>query len=234
MKKTEYGDGFESIKGDRLNMYDDDNFDVDGTGQIPSRNIHSDADDKGLYEADSGDYGDNFDSQTGEDAKENMYDDDYEDSKEEYYINTTPSDRKNRRGNNRKKSQKKNGSNKKVSVILAVLAVLCLIAAVIFAVSQCSDEDGDSKATTAPTTKGSTAVQTTQPQYYETEAYTEPVETEAPTQIYTEEPTEVYTQPPTQAPETQAPTQTEPVVTEPQTEATEVTQIQQTTEVPVV
>ena len=92
--------------------------------------------------------------------------------------------------------------------MLTVAAVMCLVAAIVFAVMQCSGGNGDKKTTTAPSTKVSTAAVTTQAQIPdETEAvYTEPIVTEAPA-------TEVYTEAPTEAPQTQAP-ETQPVVTE--------------------
>ena len=126
----DYGDNFD-VTGGSSNDYDLDNFDVDAADNF-SHTVHSEAEETNRNDADD-DYGDNFDSQTGEDNKEYSFDDDYENNSEEYYINTTPSGKSKSGG----KKKKKKSSNKAVAAVLTVAAVMCLVAAIVFAVTQC-------------------------------------------------------------------------------------------------
>lgn len=236
--RDNYDDGFE-LSSNSGGSYDLDNFDdgispdnkrqpesgdnFDKTGDRRKSRVNSDSRQKNP----AADYGDGFDSQTGEDKAEqkpeNEYNDDYSISSVSKAKRTYNNANAHNNMSGSKKPHKKKGSFK-IAVVLAVLAVICLIAAVIFAFSKCSIGKGGNTAATAPTTQRVTTAPVTQ-QITDAPVYTEPEQTEPqPTEpVYTEpvqtepQPTEpVYTEPQPTEPQPTEPVYTEPVQTEPE------------------
>lgn len=157
-----------------------DNYDTDGVAHKVSTENSADIDDE------TDEYGDDFDSQTGEDntkTKVNVYDD----SVDEYYFNRQPIE-----------SKLKENNGKKIAIILSIVASVCVIVALLFAITQCSKiEDTEKKPTTtsATTSVVETTAYQTQAQQEETTVYEE---TEAPTTEPVTEPT-IVTEAPTEA-----------------------------------
>lgn len=236
--RDNYDDGFE-FAGNSGGSYDLENFDDDISFDNKRQPESGENYDKIVNRRKSGvnadsrqdnpaaDYGDGFDSQTGEDKAEqkpeNVYDDDYSSSGMSKAKRTYNNANAHNNMSGGKKPHKKKGSFK-IAVVLAVLAVICLIAAVIFAFSKCSIGKGGNTETTVPTTQRVTTAPVTQqitdaPVYTEPEPtepeYTEPEQTEP---VQTEpEPTEpVYTEPQPTEPQPTEPEYTEPVQTEPE------------------
>lgn len=144
------------------------------------------------------DYGDNFDSQTGEQVSKATMDFQYDlsaDDRGNYYTKSTI------RPERKKVVKKKKRTSRNMAVILTIAAVICLIIAVVFAFTQCSSQKKDEKVTTSPSTEQVTTEQPTTE--YGDDNYVP---------VYTEEPT--YEPETEYVPETEAPVQT----TEPQTE----------------
>ncbi len=156
------------------------------------------------------DYGDNFDSQTGEQVSKATKDFQYDlssDDRGNYYTKSTI------RPKRKKVVKKKKRTSRNMAVIFTIAAVICLIIAVVFAFTQCSSQKKDNKATTAPSTEQVTTVQPTTE--YGDDNYVP---------VYTEEPT--YEQQTEYQPETEAPVQTQP-----QTEYQPVTEPQQSSDI---
>lgn len=210
-------DKFDNNKGYDLNEFDDDKASNDSfnsmDSEIPNHEIYNDTENEAVP-----DYGDDFDSQTGEGdfSDEGSFDSD--DDNEEYYINTMSDSKSLNKGNKAKshnnsrfgKNKKRKNTNKKLSLILTAAAVVCLILAVVFAVTQCNSKKANSTATTSSTQSSSTTQQVTTEVQYETEyvqqsnnetQYVEPqteyVEPETETQIVTQ--TQIQTEAPTVA-----------------------------------
>lgn len=192
-KNNNYDDGFGYIT-DETSQYGFDNFDENGTNE---NKVKKPA--KKTEENKPTDYGDNFNSQTGDNPDDYVYDDDYDISRSSKSAKPAKSSKK-----------RKKKANSTAVIVLIVCALVC----VIFALTQCTDGNSALKSTTSPTTTPTTAVVTTQQeitQYVETQPYVQeteaPVVTEAPTQAVV---TEAPTQAPTEAPVvTEAPTQAE-------------------------
>lgn len=141
-------------------------------------------------------YGDEFDSQTGESSSQNTQADQNSNS--------------NNYQNRASQKNKKTSNNKLVGILLTCGAVLFLIIAIIFAVTQCKGGTSDKKTTTAPTTKAiATTIATTKATT--TQATTERI-VETTTQEATKAP-ETTTKPNETTKPTELPT-TEPVTTE--------------------
>lgn len=156
------------------------------------------------------DYGDNFDSQTGEQVSKATKDYQYDlssDDRGNYYTKSTV------RPKRKKVVKKKKRKSRNMAVIFTIAAVICLIIAIVFAFTQCSSQKKDDKATTAPST-----VQVT---------------TEQPTTEYGDDNyVPVYTEEPTYEPQTEYVPETEaPVQTEPQTEYQPETEPQQSSDI---
>ena len=98
----DYGDNFDVKGAGSFGGYDRDNFDLDAADNF-SHSVHSEEEETSYSNADD-DYGDNFDSQTGEENSGSSFDDDYENNSEEYYINTAPSGK--RKSGEKKKNKK--------------------------------------------------------------------------------------------------------------------------------
>ena len=196
-KNNNYDDGFGYITHE-TSQYGFDNFDENGTNE---NKVKKPA--KKTEENKPTDYGDNFNSQTGDNPDDYVYDDDYDISRSSKSAKSAKSSKK-----------RKKKANSTAVIVLIVCALVCVIFAVIFALTQCTDGNSALKSTTSPTTTPTTAVVTTQQeitQYVETQPYVQeteaPVVTEAPTQAVV---TEAPTQAPTEAPVvTEAPTQAE-------------------------
>lgn len=221
--RENYDDGFE-FAGNGGGSYDLENFDDDISFDNKRQPESGDNSDKigdrrkSGVNADSrqnnpaADYGDGFDSQTGEDKAEqkteNVYDDDYSSSGMSKAKRTYNNANAHNNKSGGKKPHKKRGSFK-IAVVLAVLAVICLIAALVFAFSKCCfGKDGNTDVT-VPTTQRVTTAPVTQ-QITDAPVYTEPEQTEP-------QPTEpVYTEPVQTEPLPTEPVYTEPVPTEPQ------------------
>lgn len=156
------------------------------------------------------DYGDNFDSQTGEQVSKATKDFQYDlssDDRGNYYTKSTI------RPKRKKVVKKKKRTSRNMAVIFTIAAVICLIVAVVFAFTQCNSQKKDNKATTAPSTEQVTTVQPTTE--YGDDNYVP---------VYTEEPT--YEPQTEYQPETEAPVQTEP-----QTEYHPATEPQQSSDI---
>ena len=205
--QEDYGDNFDNdvkFVGD----YDEDavqmpEIDFEDDMETPVK-MPSERDDR----TQTPDYGDNFDSQTGEQVSKATKDFQYDLSSDDignYYTKSTIHPE-------RKKVVKK---SRNVAVILTIAAVICLIVAVVFAFTQCSSQKNDNKASTAPSTEQVTTVQPTTE--YGDDNYVP---------VYTEEPT--YEPPTEYQPETEAPVQTEP-----QTEYQPETEPQQSSDISV-
>ena len=186
--------------------YDLDNFDVD---------------DEQTEKADNpADYGDDFDSQTGirnqSDCEDGYHDGFGTDNTTDIYSSSGSA---NSREKTKSKSKKKKHNNRTVAIVLSIAAVICLIAAIVFALSQCSD-NADNKATTAPaeTTAQPSTVQTIE----ETEPYVEAehtiVQPDTEANVITTSPEPAATEAPTQAEPVQTETAATEIVTEPLTE----------------
>ena len=231
--RDNYDDGFE-LAGNSGGSYDLENFDddisFDNKRQPESGDISDKIGDRRKSGASIGtrqdnpaaDYGDGFDSQTGEDKAEqkpeNVYDDDYSSSGMSKAKRTYNNANAHNNKSGGKKPKKKSGSFK-IAAVLAVLAVICLIAAMVFAFSKCSFGKGGNTETTVPTTQRVTTAPVTQ-QITDAPVYTEPEQTEPEytEPVYTEpQQTEpVYTEPVYTEPEPTEPVYTEPVYTEPE------------------
>lgn len=132
-----YNGNAENPENNASENYGFANFDTDAAEPF-SRTIHTEAEETSTPESD--DYGDNFNSQTGDNAdEENILTDDYDGSIEEYYINTMPSGGKSPDG-------RKNISNKTLAVVLTAAAV-CVIAALVFVLAMCSGGKNKNEAT---------------------------------------------------------------------------------------
>ena len=152
------------------------------------------------------DYGDNFDSQTGEQVSKATKDFQYDlsaDDRGNYYTKSTI------RPERKKVVKKKKRTSRNMAVILTIAAVICLIIAVVFAFTQCSSQKKDEKVTTSQVT------------------------TEQPTTEYGDDNyVPVYTEEPTYEPETEYVPETEaPVQTEPQTEYVPETELPQSSDI---
>ncbi len=187
------GKDFRKTEHDSINsIYDLDNFDSDKTYERKSRPEKT--------ESATPDYGDNFNSQTGDDNEGYLYEDEHN-----IYSHSDTYD-------------KKKIYNTTV-IVLVVIAVVCVIGAMVFALTQCTDGSSPLKHTTTPSTSGTefTLEGTTQ-------VATQAIATEAvTTEAITEAQTVATTQAPTTFPETtQALTTAEAstVVTEPPTAET--------------
>ncbi len=156
--------------------YNLDEFDSDYI--IPTGNEYSEQD-----RFDKLDYGDDFDFQTGEDNSAYSYTLD-DDNDEDYTTTSTFS--------GKRKPVKKSRGSRNAAIVFTVLAIICLIAAIIFALTQCT---GTSKTALIASTEASTTAATTEAE--QTEEQYEP-QTEAESQT---EP-EAQTEPQTQAPQT--------------------------------
>lgn len=187
---------------DENKEYDLDNFDSE-IEVAPNRKLSEDTQNEV-------DYGDGFDTQTGEDSEKHNPD--------EYYV-----------GKPMQRSKKKENSRKvKNAVIIACIAVVCILVVFAFALTKCSVPKIELSTTTAPTiptrihatesfVEEETPMQTEdvqseeQTQYIEatteaqeyTEDLTEPVTEveQIETQVVTEEITEVQTEAPTELPD---------------------------------
>ena len=147
------------------------------------------------------DYGDNFDSQTGEQVSKATKDFQYDLSSDDignYYTKSTINPKR------KKVVKKKKRTSRNVAVILTIAAVICLIVAVVFAFTQCSSLKNDKKASTstAPSTEQVTTVQPTTE--YGDDNYVP---------VYTEEPT--YEPPTEYQPETEPQQSSDSSVPEP-------------------
>ncbi len=169
-----------------------DNFDTDGITQkaetIPQR--------------DNDDYGDDFESQTGENTEEYHGRADYSDDFSEY------------RGNRKKSNRTKNGGmqNEKALIFAAAIVIGIIAGVLVFVLMQC-DDGNKTPSTTKPTTYTVATQKKTEPaqQYQEeTSPYYEEETTQAPTEAptteyiepttqYVEETTQVFTEAPTEA-----------------------------------
>ena len=190
----DYGDGFYVSKAKpkgysaRRNTKENsgypDNFDVDGVTDKQFSQTEE--------ERNSNDYGDDFDSQTGEDTAEYRsrkdYGDDFSDYSNLSRNYTTPTQSKN--------NSDKRGRNSKTPLIFAALAGVAVFAAVlVFVLMQCKGGDKSQTETAVATTE--TTAEITTEEIQETEVYYEPetvIETQA---YYTEAPTEELTEVPT-------------------------------------
>lgn len=224
--QEDYGDNFDNdvkFVGD----YDEDavqmpEIDFEDDMETPVK-MPSERDDR----TQTPDYGDNFDSQTGEQVSKATKDFQYDLSSDDignYYTKSTINPKR------KKVVKKKKRTSRNVAVILTIAAVICLIVAVAFAFTQCSSQKkNDNKASTAPSTEQVTTAQPTTE--YGDDNYV-PVYTEEPTYEPTYEPPTEY------QPETEAPVQTEPQTqyqpkTEPQQSSdTSVTESSQTSDDP--
>lgn len=158
------------------------------------------------------DYGDNFDSQTGDQVSKATKDFQYDLSSDDignYYTKSTIHPKR------KKVVKKKKRTSRNVAVISTIAAIICLIVAVVFAFTQCSSQKNDNKTSTAPSTEQVTTVQPTTE--YGDDNYVP---------VYTEEST--YEPPTEYQPETEAPVQTEP-----QTEYQPETEPQQSSDISV-
>lgn len=211
--QEDYGDNFDNdvkFVGD----YDEDavqmpEIDFEDDMETPVK-MPSERDDR----TQTPDYGDNFDSQTGEPVSKATKDFQYDLSSDDignYYTKSTINPKR------KKVVKKKKRTSRNVAVILTIAAVICLIVAVVFAFTQCSSQKNDKKASTstAPSTEQVTTVQPTTE--YGDDNYVP---------VYTEEPT--YEPPTEYQPETEAPVQTEP-----QTEYQPETEPQQSSDISV-
>lgn len=193
--QEDYGDNFDNdvkFVGD----YDEDavqmpEIDFEDDMETPVK-MPSERDDR----TQTPDYGDNFDSQTGEQVSKATKDFQYDLSSDDignYYTKSTIHPKR------KKVVKKKKRTSRNVAVILTIAAVICLIVAVVFAFTQCSSQKNDKKASTstAPSTEQVTTVQPTTE--YGDDNYVP---------VYTEEPT--YEPQTEYQPETEAPVQTEP------------------------
>ena len=189
----DYGDSF----GEDIKFAP--NFDEDSV-QVPEPDFEEDSDTPVKMPAarddrtQTPDYGDNFDSQTGEQVTKVTKDYQYDlssDDRGNYYTKSTIHPKR------KKVVKKKKRTSRNMAVILTIATVICLIIAIIFAFTQCSSLNKNNKATTAPSTQQMTTEQPTTE--YGDDNY-------AP--VYTEEPT--YEQQTEYQPETEAPVQTEP------------------------
>lgn len=210
--QEDYGDNFDNdvkFVGD----YDEDavqmpEIDFEDDMETPVK-MPSERDDR----TQTPDYGDNFDSQTGEQVSKSTKDFQYDLSSDDignYYTKSTIHPKR------KKVVKKKKRTSRNVAVILTIAAVICLIVAVVFAFTQCSSQKkNDNKASTAPSTEQVTTVQPTTE--YGDDNYVP---------VYTEEPT--YEPQTEYQPETEAPVQTEP-----QTEYQPETEPQQSSDISV-
>lgn len=211
--QEDYGDNFDNdvkFVGD----YDEDavqmpEIDFEDDMETPVK-MPSERDDR----TQTPDYGDNFDSQIGEQVSKATKDFQYDLSSDDignYYTKSTINPKR------KKVVKKKKRTSRNVAVILTIAAVICLIVAVVFAFTQCSSQKNDKKASTstAPSTEQVTTVQPTTE--YGDDNYVP---------VYTEEPT--YEQPTEYQPKTEAPVQTEP-----QTEYQPETEPQQSSDISV-
>ena len=210
--QEDYGDNFDNdvkFVGD----YDEDavqmpEIDFEDDMETPVK-MPSERDDR----TQTPDYGDNFDSQTGEQVSKATKDFQYDLSSDDignYYTKSTINP----------KRKKKKRTSRNMAVILTIAAVICLIVAVVFAFTQCSSQKNDNKASTAPSTEQVTTEQVTTVQpttEYGDDNYVP---------VYTEEPT--YEPPTEYQPKTEAPVQTEP-----QTEYQPETEPQQSSDISV-
>lgn len=168
------------------------------------------------------DYGDGFDSQTGEDRHEFVR---RPSANDDFYENDADTGNfYSEKAGKSKKNNKANQKNNRASVICVVVAAAVIIVCVlVFVLSKCSFDLKKPDSTTAPSTKAAATTQQPTTEYYEPETepeyvpdYTEYVEetiAEPVTEEYTEPETEPYTEEYTE-PETYEP-QPE---TEPETE----------------
>ena len=177
--QEDYGDNFDNdvkFVGD----YDEDavqmpEIDFEDDMETPVK-MPSERDDR----TQTPDYGDNFDSQTGEQVSKATKDFQYDLSSDDignYYTKSTINPKR------KKVVKKKKRTSRNVAVILTIAAVICLIVAVVFAFTQCSSQKNDKKASTAPSTEQVTTVQVTTVQpttEYGDDNYV-PVYTEEPT-----------------------------------------------------
>lgn len=174
--QEDYGDNFDNdvkFVGD----YDEDavqmpEIDFEDDMETPVK-MPSERDDR----TQTPDYGDNFDSQTGEQVSKATKDFQYDLSSDDignYYTKSTINPKR------KKVVKKKKRTSRNVAVILTIAAVICLIVAVVFAFTQCSSQKNDKKASTstAPSTEQVTTVQPTTE--YGDDNYV-PVYTEEPT-----------------------------------------------------
>lgn len=173
--QEDYGDSFDNdvkFVGD----YDEDavqmpEIDFEDDMETPVK-MPSERDDR----TQTPDYGDNFDSQTGEQVSKATKDFQYDLSSDDignYYTKSTIHPKR------KKVVKKKKRTSRNVAVILTIAAVICLIVAVVFAFTQCSSQKkNDNKASTAPSTEQVTTVQPTTE--YGDDNYV-PVYTEEPT-----------------------------------------------------
>ena len=172
--QEDYGDNFDNdvkFVGD----YDEDavqmpEIDFEDDMETPVK-MPSERDDR----TQTPDYGDNFDSQTGEQVSKATKDFQYDLSSDDignYYTKSTIHPKR------KKVVKKKKRTSRNVAVILTIAAVICLIVAVVFAFTQCSSQKNDNKASTAPSTEQVTTVQPTTE--YGDDNYV-PVYTEEPT-----------------------------------------------------
>lgn len=166
------------------------------------------------------DYGDGFDSQTGEDRHEYKG---RQTDNDDYYEHNADTDSY-YQGRDKKNSKNSHKKNSRATVICVTAAAAVIVVCVIaFVLSKCSFDIKKPLATTAPSTKAVVTTQQPTTEYYEPETepeyvpdYTEYVEettAEPVTEEYTEPETEPYTEEYTE-PETYEP-QPE---TEPETE----------------
>ncbi len=188
--------------------YDLDNFDSSGKpASKPTRNKQPEKPSNLAP-----DYGDDFNYQTGED-----------DDKGYVFDNQNNVHSHSSRNHNRKYDKKKI-SNTTVAVLVTI-AVICVIGAVIFALTQCTDGDSPLKQTTAPSTSATEfSFEVT------TQAVTEVVTTQPQTEVTTEAPTEATTAAATDAPTEEVTTlaPTESVTTAPAEDVTTATEREDT------
>ena len=191
-KNNNYDDGFGYVEEN----IDDSLENFDDIKQMPRKKVTSEE-----KKSKSEDYGDNFNSQTGEDHDDYVYGNSYDINSSSYYESKSAKGRKKK-------------ANSTAVIILVVCAVICVIFAVIFALTQCTDGNSALKATTEPTISETTVVFTTQAEITQVVQTQAPIqETEAP--VVTEVPTEVVTtQAVTETPVTEVPIVTEPSVQE--------------------
>lgn len=147
------------------------------------------------------DYGDNFNSQTGEDNDDYVYENTYDINSASYYKN------KSGKGKNKK-------TNSATVIGLVVCAVICVVFAIVFALTQCTDGSSALKVTTTPAINEATTVVTAQAETTQ-DVHVQVTVRETEALIVTEAPTEaVTTQSATEMPTTQVPAVTEPSVQE--------------------
>lgn len=204
----DYGDSFEE------DIKFAPNFDEDSV-QMPETDFEEDSNTpvKMPAERDNStqapDYGDNFDSQTGEQVTKVTKDYQYDlssDDKGNYYTKSTIHPKR------KKVVKKKKRTNRNMAVIFTIAAIICLIIAIVFAFTQCNSQKKDDKATTSPSTQQITTAQPT---------------TEYGDDNYVPD----YTDAPAYEPETEYQPETEtPVQTEPQTEYQPATEAPQSSE----